>query len=74
MNNEESSQSESLSSETKRKLDNMVLPYFNQCAALKPLFGSIALTKIEAAPKERRQRQPQQKEIVRLRETWHYLG
>lgn len=58
MNVNEGSQAESLSDATKIKLDQMVQIYFNQCAPLKPLLGAITLSKVEAVPKERRQRQP----------------
>lgn len=66
MNVNEGSQAESLSDTTKIKLDQMVQIYFNQCAPLKPLLGAITLSKVEAVPKERRQRQPRapQEKIV----------
>lgn len=58
MNVDEGSQAESLTDATKNKLDEMVQPYFNQCVPLRPFLGAIVLTKLEAVPKERRQRQP----------------
>ena len=64
MNVEEGSQSESLTDGTKIKLDETVHVYFNQCVPLKPFLGAIALTKVEDAPKERRQRQPRTQEKV----------
>lgn len=64
MNIEEGSQSESLTDGTKIKLDQMVHNHFNQCVPLKPFLGAIVLTKVEAVPKERRQRQPRTQEKV----------
>lgn len=58
MNVEEGSQSESLTDGTKVILDQMIQRYFNHCVPLRPLLGAIPLSKVEAAPKERRQRQP----------------
>lgn len=64
MNVEECSQSKSLNETTKVKLDKMVQPHFNHCVPLKPLLGAITFSKVEAVPKEPRQRQPRTQEKV----------
>ena len=42
----------------------MLSENFNQCIPLRPLVGAFVLTKAETIPKERRQRQPKEKEKV----------
>lgn len=66
MNTEVGSQeSETLTEAARAKFDGVVHPYFNQCTPLRPLLGTITLHKLEAAPKERKQRQPRQKDQVK---------
>lgn len=64
MNTEAGVQSETLADPARVKLNELIHPYFNQCAPLRPLLGAIPFNKVEAAPKERRQRQPKQKDQV----------
>lgn len=64
MNTNVGVQSETLVQPARAKFDKIVQQYFNQCAPLRPLLGAITLTKVESAPKERKQRQPKHKEQV----------
>lgn len=70
MNVDEGSQAEMLSESTKIRLNQIVQPCFNQCVPLKPLLGAIVLTKVEAVPKEKRQRQPRTAQ-EKVKSMWH---
>lgn len=69
MNVDEGSQCESLTPGTKAKLGENLNPHFNQCIPLRPLVGAIVLTKAEVVQKERRQRQPREKDKVPINPT-----
>jgi hypothetical protein len=65
LNVEEGSQSESLTENSKDKLDQMTqADYFNFCVPLRPILGAFSIEKREIIAKERRQRQPRTKEQV----------
>ena len=67
MNVEEGSQSESLTENSKDKLDQMTqADYFNFCVPLRPILGAFSIEKREIVVKEKRQRQPRNREQVSI--------
>lgn len=72
LNVEEGSQSESLTENSKDKLDQMTqADYFNFCVPLRPILGAFSIEKREIVVKEKRQRQPRNREQLVVQRVQH---